>query len=132
MAQTIFPSFTYEDAEAAIGWLGAALGFEPQAVHRDDAGTVAHAELRLGDQMIMLGTARSPDPLGRVGPARAGGVTCLTYIAIDDPDALFQRATGAGAEVVMPLTDTDYGSRDFSVRDPEGHVWSFGTYRPEV
>jgi uncharacterized glyoxalase superfamily protein PhnB len=80
----------------------------------------------------MLGATREPDPLPRVVPARAGGVTSLAYIAIDDPDALFDRATGAGAQVVMPLTDTDYGSRDFSVRDPEGHLWSFGTYRPEV
>ena len=130
MAQTIFPAFTYEDAEAAIRWLGEALGFEPHAVHRDDDGTVAHAELSLGGQMIMLGTKRSSDPLPRVTPREAGGVTSHAYIAIEDADALFERATSAGADVVMPLTDTDYGSRDFSVRDPEGHLWSFGTYRP--
>ena len=81
--------------------------------------------------MIMLGTQRSPDSLGRTSPQAAGGVTALVYIAVSDADAVFERATRAGAEVVMPLTDTDYGSRDFSIRDPEGHVWSFGTYRPE-
>jgi uncharacterized glyoxalase superfamily protein PhnB len=132
MAQTIFPAFTYDDAEAAIEWLGRALGFEPHAVHRDDDGAVAHAELKLGDQMIMLGTKREPDPLPRVLPAQAGGVTSHAYVVVEDPDALFERATRAGAEVVRPLTDQDYGSREFSVRDPGGQLWSFGTYRPEV
>ena len=132
MGQTIFPAFTYPDAAAAIEWVGRAFGFEPHAVHRDDDGVVAHAELRLGDQVIMLGTKRSPDPLPRVLPAAAGGVTSHAYIAVTDPDALFSRAVAEGAEVVMPLTDQDYGSRDFAVRDPEGHLWSFGTYRPEA
>jgi uncharacterized glyoxalase superfamily protein PhnB len=51
---------------------------------------------------------------------------------VDEPDALFERATGAGAEVVMEPTDQDYGSRDFTVRDPEGNLWSFGTYAPTL
>jgi uncharacterized glyoxalase superfamily protein PhnB len=53
------------------------------------------------------------------------------YVVTDDPDGLFAQATAAGAEVIMPLHDTDYGSRDFAVRDPEGNRWSFGTYRGE-
>ena len=131
MTQTLFPTFTYEDARAAIDWLQRALGFEVHEIHEGPDGTIAHAELKLGDQMIMLGTAQpAPDKLGRVQPSRAGGVTATTYVVIDDPDAAFARAIDAGAEVVMPLTDLDYGSRDFAIRDPEGHVWSFGTYRP--
>ena len=54
------------------------------------------------------------------------------YVAVDDPDSLYERATAVGAEVVRELEDTGYGSRDFSVRDPEGNLGSFGTYRPEV
>ena len=54
------------------------------------------------------------------------------YVAVEDPDALFARATAAGAAVAMELTDSSYGSRDFSVRDPEGNLWSFGTYRPTL
>ena len=132
MAQTIFPTFTYADAPAAIEWLERVLGFERHEVVANEDGTIAHAELRLGDQVIMLGSARDADPLGRVLPQQAGGTTSHAYIAIDDPDARFARATAAGAEVAMELSDTDYGSRDFSVRDPEGHLWSFGTYRPQL
>ena len=51
------------------------------------------------------------------------------YVVTDDPDGLCKRAVGAGAEIFRDLHDTDYGSRDFAVRDPEGNLWSFGTYR---
>jgi uncharacterized glyoxalase superfamily protein PhnB len=73
----------------------------------------------------MLGSERDNAFGGRVG----GG---LTYVAVDDIDGLYDRARSAGAEVIMEITDTDYGSRDFSVKDPEGNVWSFGTYRPSA
>jgi uncharacterized glyoxalase superfamily protein PhnB len=56
--------------------------------------------------------------------------TGWSYVVVDDPDGLFERASAAGAEIVQKLIDTDYGSRDFSVRDPEGNLWSFGTYHP--
>jgi uncharacterized glyoxalase superfamily protein PhnB len=72
----------------------------------------------------MLGTAGEPadgDPFPR-GPS-------TTYIAVDEVDSLHDRARDAGAEISMELTDQDYGSRDFAARDPEGNVWSFGTYR---
>jgi uncharacterized glyoxalase superfamily protein PhnB len=54
------------------------------------------------------------------------------YVTVDDPDALHDRAVAAGAEIVMGLTDQDYGSREFAARDPHGNVWSFGTYRPSL
>jgi uncharacterized glyoxalase superfamily protein PhnB len=120
---TIFPSLRYRDARAAIDWLERAFGFERHAVH-EEGGAVAHAELRLGDSIIMLGQERDE---GRWG-AHAG--QSWLYVATDEVDALFARARDAGAEVVMELTDLDYGSRDFSVRDPEGNLWSFGTYAP--
>jgi uncharacterized glyoxalase superfamily protein PhnB len=119
-------SFRYRDARAAIDWLERAFGFERVSVHEGDDGTIGHAELRLGDDIIMLGTeAAEPDP--RWG-ARTG--TQWIYVAVENADAAFERATAAGAEVVMPLTDLEYGSRDFAVRDPEGNLWSFGTYSP--
>ena len=59
--------------------------------------------------------------------AAGGG---LVYVAVDDVDSLYERARGAGADVALELMDTDYGSRDFTLRDPEGTLWSFGTYRP--
>ncbi|MBJ7521015.1 MAG: VOC family protein [Solirubrobacteraceae bacterium] len=129
MAPTLYPTLRYRDPDAAIAWLGAALGFTAKEVFRDDAGAVAHAELAFGDGLIMLGAIPDDDARDRLRYEQ--GVTS-TYAYTDDPDALFARATAATppAEVAMALRDTDYGSREFSVRDPEGHVWSFGTYRP--
>ena len=75
----------------------------------------------------MLGSAGEGDPLYNQGIGKT-----VTYLVVDDPDPLYERAKAAGAEILMEPTDQDYGSRDFSVRDPEGNIWSFGTYRPEA
>jgi uncharacterized glyoxalase superfamily protein PhnB len=123
--QSIYPSFRYRDAPNAIAWLVEALGFEVRQLHEADDGTVAHAELSFGSELIMLGSERDDAYAGRTG----GG---FTYIAVEEIDDLYDRARAAGAEVMSEIHDTDYGSRDFSVRDPEGNVWSFGTYRPSV
>lgn len=124
---TVWPVLSYRDAHAAIAFLRDAFGFEPAAVYtHDDPSRVDHAELRwpLGGG-VMLGSAGKDDgPFGR----RAVGNDAV-YVVCDDPDALFARATAAGAEVVRGLVDEDYGSRGFTVRDPEGNLWSFGTYR---
>ncbi len=123
----IYPALRYHDARAAIDWLGEAFGFTEKEVHAADDGTIAHAELHVpGGGIVMLGTEpEGGDP--RWGAHAGQG---WIYIAIENPDALYDRAVAAGAQVVMELTDTDYGSRDFSVRDPEGNLWSFGTYAP--
>jgi uncharacterized glyoxalase superfamily protein PhnB len=65
-------------------------------------------------------------------PAEACGVTAGIYIAVTDPDKHHERAVAAGARIVHPLTDQDYGSREYSCMDPEGNLWSFGTYVPHV
>jgi uncharacterized glyoxalase superfamily protein PhnB len=120
----VYPVLRYRDADAAIDFVQRAFGFEPKEVHRNDDGTVAHAELTCGDDLIMLSTERDTERWG----SHAG--QGWLYIAIDDPDAHHDRAKAAGAEIVMELSDQDYGSRDYSARDPEGNLWSFGTYRP--
>jgi len=124
---TVWPCFAYRDARAAIAFLVTAFGFEERAVYArdDDPNVVEHAELRwpLGGG-IMLGTSGKDDsPFGSRQPG-----TESTYVVCQDPDGLFERATGAGAELVRGLVDEDYGSRGFTVRDPEGNLWSFGTY----
>lgn len=122
----VFPAFKYRDAHAAIDWLGSAFGFEKKLVIADEAGVVAHAELWYGPGTIMLGSERPPmGPDDHWASARFG-----TYVAVDDVDAHHARAKAAGAEIVRELADTDYGSREYSARDPEGNLWSFGTYRP--
>jgi uncharacterized glyoxalase superfamily protein PhnB len=123
--QLIFPGLRYRDAPAAIEWLQRAFGFERKEVHEGDDGSIVHAELSFGPGILMLSSEREGDD---TYGEHAGQGWC--YVVTDDPDALFERATAAGAEVVQPLIDTDYGSRDFSVRDPEGNLWSFGTYAP--
>ncbi|HYZ27675.1 MAG TPA: VOC family protein [Thermoleophilaceae bacterium] len=127
----VWPVLSYRDARAAAAFLRDAFGFEERAMYarEDDASVIEHAEMRwpLGGG-IMFGTAGKDDsPFGR----RAPGNDSL-YVVCDDPDALLARATAAGAEVVRGLRDEDYGSRGFTVRDPEGNLWSFGTYRGEA
>ena len=119
----LYPSLRYKDAKAAHQWLQDAFGFEPVELYEDDSGNVVHAEMRWGSDLIMFGTAREDRYGRRVGQG-------WIYATCDDPDALYARATKAGAEVTMELTDQEYGSRDFGVRDLEGNQWNFGTYEP--
>lgn len=126
----IIPCLTYRDAPAAIDWLCNAFGFEKKVAYDGPDGTIAHAELRLGTGYVMLGSQQE-DEFNWSPPGQAGHSTQMIYVVVENSDALFERAKVAGAEIVRPLTDTDYGSRDFSVRDPEGHIWNFGTYHPD-
>jgi uncharacterized glyoxalase superfamily protein PhnB len=127
---TLCPCLRYRDAPAAIEWLERAFGFRRGLVVPDDKGGIAHAQLHLGEAgLIMLGSVRQ-DGFGHA-PTGPGDVTGSIYLHSADPDAAHARAMQAGARLVRPLENTDYGSRDFSVADPEGHVWSFGTYWPE-
>lgn len=120
----IWPALRYDDAHAAIRFLIDAFGFEQVAVY-ENGDLVDHAELRRpGGGGVMLGSAGRSDSAIAELPAGTGSV----YIVTDEPDALFKRATAAGATVVQGLRDEDYGSRGFTVRDPEGVLWSFGTY----
>jgi uncharacterized glyoxalase superfamily protein PhnB len=122
-----YPTVLYRDAGAAIEWL-APLGFEPLEDHRDESGNVLHCEMALDSAIVMLGTAGAGrDPFRSLS---AGGA--LVYVAVSDVDALCEKGRAAGADVAVEPMDTDYGSRDFTLRDPEGNLWSFGTYRPRV
>ena len=126
---SIYPYIRYDDPDAALKWLVDVVGFEEHEVHRSAEGKVAHAELKLGLGMVMLSGATNA-AMGMKSTRALGGNSQGVYIVITDPDARFARATGRGAEVVRGLEDQDYGSRDFTVRDPEGNLWSFGTYQP--
>lgn len=124
---SVWPILSYRDARAASAFLVEAFGFEERALYaRDDDPTVVeHAELRWPrGGGVMFGTAGKDDsPFGRRQPGNDS-----VYVVCDDPDALFARAIAAGAEIERGLVDEDYGSRGFTVRDPEGNLWSFGTY----
>jgi uncharacterized glyoxalase superfamily protein PhnB len=129
----LIPSVRYKDAHAAIAWLERAFGFERHAVYDGPEGTVAHAELRLGTGMIMLGSASNPGPNRHLyaTPEEIGGrVTSPLYLIVKDCVPVWERAKAAGAEVVMELKEMEYGGKAFSVRDPEGYLWSVGEYDP--
>jgi uncharacterized glyoxalase superfamily protein PhnB len=129
----IIPTLRYHDAPAAIEWLGRAFGFEKHFVAPGDDGTIAHAQLTFAGCMIMVGSWEGDSVFGKRQkvPTSVGGiVTQSAYVIVEDADAHHDRAVAAGANVVYPLTDEDYGGRAYSCLDLEGHLWNFGTYDP--
>ena len=127
----IIPALRYRDAAAAIDWLCEAFDFERHLIVPGEGGKIAHAQLTLGDGMIMLGSGHDGtyDRLIKQ-PDEAGGVTQAPYLVVREIDAHYARAKAAGAEIVMDIEDQDYGGRAYTCRDPEGHVWNFGSYDP--
>ncbi|KAA6224364.1 glyoxalase [Streptomyces albofaciens JCM 4342] len=123
------PTLRYRDAKAAIKQLTEAFGFTRSALYESEDGTVLHAELAFGNGVVMLGSKGTGGPyeeaLGDGGPI---GV----YTTVADPDAHHRRAERAGVEIVLPLTDQEYGSREYTARDLEGNLWTFGTYAPAL
>jgi uncharacterized glyoxalase superfamily protein PhnB len=117
---------------STIQWLCRAFGFERHLVVPGEGNTIAHAQLTFENGMIMLGTARD-DEFGKLQktPEQVGGIgTQSPYIIVPDADPHHARAVAAGAKVVYPLRDEDYGGRGYSCLDLEGHLWNFGTYDP--
>lgn len=127
---TVTPCLRYHDAAAAIDWLCNVVGFEQHLVVPDGDGGITHAQLVLGAGMIMLGSDRA-DQYGFRAPGPDGSGAALNCFIIDDLDALYARTTAAGvAALEGGIIDTQYGSRAFTIRDGEGHLWHFGTYDP--
>jgi uncharacterized glyoxalase superfamily protein PhnB len=122
----IWPTFRARDAHALLRFLVDVVGFEETAVY-GEGDVIHHAELAwpLGGG-VMFGSERDGDD-NDTGPTPAGAFSA--YVVVDEPDALCERVRAGGARVIVDLHDTDYGSRDFAIRDPEGNRWYFGTYR---
>ena len=152
----IFPFLRYQDAPAAFEWLARAFGFEKQMLVPGPDGTIAHAQLRYGSSLIMIASVGDEEKLIRLASARddemhlietasarvddptlkrpavVGGASQGIYVYVDDVTAHHDRAKAAGAEIIMALEKSEYGSREYMARDLEGHVWSFGSYAPEI
>jgi uncharacterized glyoxalase superfamily protein PhnB len=126
----IFPESRYAGAAKAVAFLERAFGFRRALVVPDGDGGIAHAELGIGHDVFMLAGARADRWTYRTPLELDGAVTGANYIAVSDIDALYRRVEAASAAIVRELGDTDYGSREFSARDPEGFLWHFGTYHP--
>ena len=120
MSQTVFPCITFRDAKASLRWLEEVLGAEQVAAYEDDEGRVTHAEVRIGESLVMCGDER-------VGSKATPPGVSVVYVVVPDTDAAYRRAKDAGANVTEPV-DLDYGSRDTTVTDPDGNRWSLGTY----
>lgn len=130
---TIIPCLRYRDALAAIDWLCRAFGFEKQAVYADEKGVVQHAQLVFGNGMVMLGSVANPGAWGEriAQPDEIGGrETQSPCVIVADCEAHYARAKAAGAVIVDELEHKEYGGAGYSCRDPEGHLWWFGSYDP--
>jgi uncharacterized glyoxalase superfamily protein PhnB len=129
----VIPCLRYRDAPAAIEWLCATFGFEKHLVVPGEGGTIVHAQLAFGNGMIMLGSSSIENAYGKlmVQPDDIGGKqTQSIYVVVADADAVYQRVTQAGMDIVIDIKDEGYGGRGFSCRDLENHIWNFGTYDP--
>ena len=126
--QTIFPTLRYDDARAAIRSLRAMFGFTELFSVPESGPNVRHAQLKLGTNVVMLGSVR-PDE-GMASPQAFGAATQALYVYVENLDAHYERARSAGAQIVSPPAETDFGSREYHARDVEGHLWTFGTFLP--
>jgi len=123
---TIFAYLSYRDAPAAIEWLEA-IGFHVVTRQPGEDGAVLHAELKFGDAVVMLAKADADYTVPpRVGRSTGRGL----YLHVDDVNATFTAAVAAGATRVLAPETTEWGTERARVLDPEGHEWSFGTYKP--
>ena len=120
---TIFPVLSYQNAPAAIEWLGRAFSFEKHVAYAGPDGTIAHAELRRDAGVIGISSVAPASDTNPWTSVRQG-----VYVNVADVDAHCQRAHAAGATIAIAPYDTQYGSREYSAWDLEGHLWGFGTY----
>lgn len=128
----VIPCMRYRDASAAIDWLCTTFGFEATLVVPNDDGSIAHAQLSFGNGMIMLASVFDTE-FGRLmkQPSEIGQFnTQSSYLVVNNADQVYDRVKQAGGEVLLDIKDEDYGGRGFTCRDPEGHIWSIGTYDP--
>lgn len=125
---TVTAQLTLDDAAGAIEWYKTALGAEELSRNLGPDGKVMHAELRMGDSIIMVN-----DPMmGGMGPRGLGGSPASLWLYVEDCDALFNRAVAAGGQVRMPLGDQFWGDRCGGVADPAGYTWTIATHKEDL
>ncbi|CAL8462555.1 g2088 [Coccomyxa elongata] len=124
---SVCPYLFYNNAKAAKHWMFDICGFKPGILKENEDGSIMHAEAHHGSSIIMFCAPNRPEmKKNAVNPAARPTV----YVSVKDVDGLHQRAKAAGATFVKNPFDTEWGSRDFHMKDPEGRVWFFGTYSP--
>lgn len=128
----IIPTIQYKDASKAIEWLCTAFGFDKHLVVPGENGTIAHAQLRFGNAMIMIGSQNDRDygSLIRTPLDLNGLNTQAPYIVVENTDEHYKKAVQAGVEILIDIKDEAYGGRGYTCKDFEGHIWNFGSYNP--
>lgn len=124
----VTPYLLYEDVDAAVDWLVGAFGFTERTRIQGQDGRAQHAEVRLGDGLVMMGR---PGPDYK-NPKRLGGATQVVYVYVDNVDRHCEIAKAAGARILNEPADQFYGDRSYHAEDPEGHHWSFAQHVRDV
>ena len=124
----ITPYLLYEDCEAALDFLAKAFGFTEDVRIAGQDGKVNHAEMRLGDGVIMMG---NPGP-DYENPSRHGYVHATMYVYVDDVDKHYEQAKAAAAKILSEPQDQFYGDRNYTAEDPQGQQWAFATHTRDV
>jgi len=127
---TVCPYLYYQDVAAAIDWLAKAFGFEKRMAMPGPGGTVMHAEMDIGEGVVMLGPANAQQ--GSQSPRALGAVNQSLYVYVPDVAAHFARARAAGAAIVSEPVEMFWGDKFYLVRDLEGHHWSFAQHVRDV
>jgi PhnB protein len=125
---TITPQLTLDNAAQSIDWYKKALGAEEVSRSAGPDGKIMHAELKIGDSRFMMNDVMA----GSKGPKAHGGSPASLWLFVEDSDALFNRAVGAGAEVRMPIADQFWGDRGGAIGDPEGYTWWIATRKEDL
>jgi PhnB protein len=125
---TVTPQLTLDNAATAIDWYKKALGAEEVGVHKGPDGKVMHAELRIGNSILMMNDAM----MGAKGPQLQGGSPASLWLYVEDCDSLFNRAVSAGGQVKMPMADQFWGDRCGAFVDPSGYTWTIATRKEDL
>jgi uncharacterized glyoxalase superfamily protein PhnB len=129
----LIPNLVYHNTDEAIIWLDRAFGFTVLLREEDEGGRIDHAQLVRDEMMIMLSSPGDDDYGKNFDTPQLRGISTQgIYIIVEDVSAASERTLAAGAEKIIPLQAQDYGGEGFTVRDPEGHIWSLGDYDPWV
>jgi PhnB protein len=127
---TVTTYLAVDNAAKAIDFYKQAFGATERARMDGPAGKIGHAELQIGDSILML--ADEMPQSGCRAPKSLGGTTCNIFLYVQDVDAAFKKAVAAGAKVEMPVADMFWGDRYGKLSDPFGHSWSMATHKEDV
>lgn len=124
----VLPELYYRDADAAVPWLERVFGFKENYRVQEDDGRIHTSQMFLGNCYFMLRYSRAEE----LSPLDAGGATQSLMVIVDDVDAHFEHAQREGASIISPPTDREYGERDYTAHDLEGHPWTFSQHVADI